>query len=81
VHYSIPEISQMWGISQDLARDLFRNEESVLIITRPAISRRKQRYTSMRVPESVLRRVYLKLTTRRPTPLPIAFRADSARRP
>jgi hypothetical protein len=49
-----------------LARDLFRNEEGVLIITRPAISRRKQRYTSMRVPESVLRRVHQSLTTRRP---------------
>jgi hypothetical protein len=63
-HYSIPEIAQTWGISQDLARSLFCDEDDVIRIPRPAIRSRKRKYTTMRVPENVVRRVHAKLTAK-----------------
>jgi hypothetical protein len=67
-HFSVAEISLMWGFGKDLVRRTFQHEPGVIAIKRPAISRRKRPYTTIRVPESVLRRVYARLTNYQFTP-------------
>jgi hypothetical protein len=64
-HYSVAEISDKWGLSKDLVRELFRDEEDVIAIERPAIPKRKRGYTTLSVPETVVRRVHGKLSRRR----------------
>jgi len=55
-HYTIAQIAERWGISDDFARDLFVDEPGVLIIYRKR--RGKHPYKNLRVPKSVLERVY-----------------------
>jgi hypothetical protein len=67
-HYTIAEIAERWGISAETARNTFRNEPGVLRSERPG-TRVKPSYCTLRVPESVLARVYTRLTSRS-VPLP-----------
>jgi hypothetical protein len=60
-HFSVKEVAQMWKLGVDLVRKLFEHEEGVLRICHPE-SLHKRRYTTLRIPESVLRRVHRKLT-------------------
>jgi hypothetical protein len=60
-HYSAPEVAAMWRLSQDTVRKIFENEPGVLVLGGNA-SRHKRRYTTLRVPESVLRRVHRRMT-------------------
>ena len=81
-HYSVAEISSKWGLSKDSIRKLFRDEEGVIAIERPAVSRRKRRYTTLSVPESVVRRVHTKLSKKRKLmPLQDECAAGSVRTP
>jgi AraC-like DNA-binding protein len=59
-HYSINEISRLWGLSQKTVRRIFEKEPGVLELANPR-SRRKRTYVTRRIPESVLQRVYRKL--------------------
>jgi hypothetical protein len=56
-HYSVAEIATMWNLSSDAVRKVFQNEPGVLILGELA-SRHKRRYTTLRIPESVLQRVH-----------------------
>jgi len=60
-HYSVLDIAETWGFSEDKVREMFENEPGVLIIsdTKP---RRKRRYRTLRIPESVAHRVHLRLS-------------------
>ena len=62
-HFRPAEVAKMWAISVDTVRDLFRNEPGVLLfgndVSKPG---RKRAYVSMRIPESVLMRVHLRLS-------------------
>ena len=51
----------MWNLSQDAVRKLFQNEPGVLVIGNNE-SRHRRRYTTLRVPESVLKRVHRRMT-------------------
>ncbi len=59
-HYSINEISHLWGLSQKTVRRIFEQEPGVVEIDNQK-SRHKRTYVTRRVPESVLRRVHRKL--------------------
>jgi hypothetical protein len=59
-HYSINEISQLWGLSQRTVRRIFEREPGVVELTNHR-SRLKRTYVTRRIPESVLRRVHRKL--------------------
>jgi len=59
-HYSINEISQLWGLSQKTVRKIFEQEPGVIQVANHS-SRFKRSYVTRRIPESVLRRVYRKL--------------------
>ena len=62
-HWNVAEVAEQWGISTDLVRDIFKDEDGVLIVERPG-SRVKRSYSTMRIPESVLERVYNQLSRR-----------------
>jgi hypothetical protein len=62
VHFSVVQVAKLWNISPDLARQLFRQEPGVLKIERPR-GRFKRVYTTLRIPQSVLNRVYTRLSS------------------
>ena len=70
-HYTVGDVSSMWGISEDLVRDIFRNETSVLRIRRPA-TKMKRAYSTLRIPESTLSRVYAELSNEGASAQPLA---------
>lgn len=59
-HYSIEEISALWGFSRQTARRIFDKEAGVLRYGRGDSSRRRG-YQTLRIPESVLVRVHGRL--------------------
>jgi hypothetical protein len=60
-HYSVSEVSRIWGVSEDLVRDIFRGKSGVMRINRPA-TRMKRAYSTLRIPESTLNRIYADLS-------------------
>ncbi len=61
-HYAVVEIAEIWHLSTDKVRDLFEDEPGVLAIGRS--NPRKRRYLTLRIPESVVERVYLRLSSK-----------------
>ena len=59
--YSVGEIAKDWNLSADFVRRLFKDEPGVLKIPRLE-TRHKRGYTTLRIPESVARRVYARFT-------------------
>ena len=60
-HYTVAEIAILWQLSADLVRRLFINEPGVLVIGDEA-SPGTRRYRTLRIPESVVKRVHRKLS-------------------
>ena len=56
-HFTVLEISQLWNLSEDTVRRLFRHEPGVLVLGE-ANTRRKRRYVTLRIPQSGLERVH-----------------------
>ena len=63
-HHTVADIAQSLSLSEDFVRTLFRDEPGVLKVVRPA-TRTKRAYVTVRIPESVLQRVYARLRGRR----------------
>jgi hypothetical protein len=59
-HYTADQVAKMWNLSTDTVRRLFLGEDGVLKIVRPG-SRYKRTYVTLRIPESVLNRVYRRI--------------------
>lgn len=59
-HFTVQEIAKLWKLSETMVRDLFREEPGVLRAERPR-TRFKRGYTTIRVPETVLRRVHARM--------------------
>lgn len=72
-HYTPAELAARWGFSDDFVRDLFRNEEGVIVIERPA-RMHKRGYVTLRIPESVAERVHARLLGKRRPTVSIASR-------
>ena len=53
-HYSVTEVANLWALSRDSVRRLFRREPGVLAIG--------DKYVTLRIPESVLDRVHRRLS-------------------
>jgi hypothetical protein len=62
-HFTVEQVAEMWNMSRDSVTRLFREEEGTLKITRPG-NRYKRTYTTIRIPESVLNRVYGRMTAK-----------------
>lgn len=61
-HYSPTELASTWGLSPETIRQLFENESGVIVLGNTE-SRRKRRYRTFRIPESVVFRVHKKIAT------------------
>jgi hypothetical protein len=60
-HYSVPEVAKMWNLSEDSVRRLFDHEPDVIVMgSKPLGSGRA--YRTLRIPESVLRRVHRRMS-------------------
>jgi hypothetical protein len=58
-HYTPAEIGKLWNLSTDAVRRLFRNEEGVLLLpSRNSRRALRANYNTMRIPASVMERVY-----------------------
>jgi hypothetical protein len=60
-HYAVTEIAEMWNLSVDKVRELFEREPGVLVIGEQHSSH-KRRYVTLRIPQSVVERVHLRLS-------------------
>lgn len=60
-HYSVEEIAETLNLGRDSVRRLFLGEPGVVMIQRPK-KKYKRSYRTLRIPESVFRRVYRRLT-------------------
>lgn len=57
-HFTVSEVANMWQLSLDAVRRLFCNEPGVLVIANTKARGSKRRYTTLRIPHSVLERVH-----------------------
>jgi len=55
-HYSVDELAELWGMSDDFVRRLFLNEPGVVVFFKHRPGRRT--YRTLRIPESVAQRVH-----------------------
>jgi hypothetical protein len=62
-HYTVAEIADLWNWSRQTVVRIFENEPGVLRYGREE-SRYKRSYFSLRVPESVLKRIHARLRSR-----------------
>jgi len=57
-HYTVAEVAEMWGLSENMVRKIFYREPGVIILGNDSSSSSKRRYTTARIPESVILRVH-----------------------
>ena len=59
-HFSPAEVAKLWRVSIDFVRRQFAREPGVLVFAGGAAltPAKRRRYTTMRIPESVLKRVH-----------------------
>jgi hypothetical protein len=62
-HYTVAQIAQLWGWSDDTVRRTFRYEPGVIAIMHPE-RRGKRPYAKLSIPESVVIRVYARLAVK-----------------
>jgi hypothetical protein len=60
-HYAVAEIAALWSLSVDKVRQLFEQEPGVLVIG-DRNPRGKRRYRTLRIPKTVVDRVYARLS-------------------
>lgn len=60
-YYSVKEIADLLNLSPDCVRKLFQDEPGVLVLGDQS-SKYKRRYTTLRIPEPVLRRVVRRMS-------------------
>ena len=61
-HFSVEELAELWGMSEDFVRRLFREEPGVVVLSNP--QRGKRVYRTLRIPASVVARVHRRMTVR-----------------
>ena len=60
-HYTVKELAALWKLSANTVTRIFRDELGVLRIGRDRPRRGRRSYTTLRIPESVVQRVYGRL--------------------
>ena len=61
-HHSVKDIAQFWQVDAETVSKIFRNEPGVLVHGNNGRKDGKRNYTIIRIPDSVLSRVYKRLT-------------------
>lgn len=59
-HFTVAQVARFRNLSSDTVRRLFADEPGVIVISNP--NPRKRSYRVLRIPESVERRVFARLT-------------------
>ena len=59
-YFTVAEIAELWGLCPDTIRKIFRDVPGVLRIGTPE-TRHQRGYISLRIPESVAKKVYADL--------------------
>jgi len=59
-HYSVEELTELWGMSDDFVRRLFLHEPGVVVFYRHQLGKRV--YRTLRIPASVALRVHRRMT-------------------
>ena len=59
-HFSVNEIAELWGLSRDTIIAMFEQEAGVMVVGSEG-SRNARRYRTLRIPQSVMERVHLRL--------------------
>jgi len=62
-HYAVIEVAEIWNLSPDKIRELFEHEPGVLVID-DRNPRHKRRYSTLRIPQTVLLRVHNRLAAK-----------------
>ena len=62
-HYTVAEVAKMWNLGPDAVRRLFEQEPGVLVLGGNGV-RVNRRYTTLRIPQSVVERVYRRQLSR-----------------
>ena len=57
-HYTVAELSELWNLSRESIRKMFEKEPGVVVFYFPKLN--KRRYRTLRIPESIAKRVYRK---------------------
>ena len=57
-HYTVKELAALWKLSANTVTRIFREELGVLKIGRGRPRRGRRSYTTLRIPESIVHRVY-----------------------
>jgi len=66
--YSPEQVAELWALSSHTIRRIFENEPDVLVIEKPHVYGKRRRHRTLRIPESVVQRVYHRLAKKgRPT--------------
>ena len=63
-HYTVKELAATWQLSPSTVTRIFRDEPGVLKIGREQARRGHRGYVTVRIPESVVQRVYRRLVVR-----------------
>ena len=63
-HYSVAKVAEMWALSEDTIRKIFRDDPGVIKIG-AGEKRFRRGYLVLRIPESVLQRTHERLRNRR----------------
>lgn len=58
-HFSVEELAELWGMSEDFVRRLFLHEPGVVVFYKQRPGRRV--YRTIRIPESVALRVHRRM--------------------
>lgn len=58
-HYSVEELTELWGMSDDFVRRLFLHEPGVVVFYRQQTGKRV--YRTLRIPASVALRVHRRM--------------------
>ncbi|MGH9857281.1 MAG: hypothetical protein ACRD4B_05495 [Acidobacteriota bacterium] len=62
-HYTVRELAEMWGLDQSTVRAWCQDEPGVLKHGQAGIQSHKRHYITLRIPESVARRIHAKYST------------------
>jgi hypothetical protein len=60
-HYTPEEVGELWHLSANKIRQLFENEPDVIKDEKPE-TRNRRGHCSLRISETAMRRVYIRLT-------------------
>jgi hypothetical protein len=63
-HYTAKEIALLWKLSTSSIINIFRDEPGVLKIGHDRPRRRRRSYTTLRIPHSIVERVYRRMLVR-----------------